>query len=208
MAKRRETLPNGTVYEYDPTTGVGTLVRQGDPLIGGTNNPVTEDRSLFEQPPANPINIPAGTPVTDAAKIDWSDVVVDDGLNDNAENFANVEPIGQTSYPYKKPTQDAPEEVFVDNDEVQSGVSGGAVGGSDGSDTGAPEGLNTDPKSVTEVNNPKDAAGINGGKPTFDADLSKVEINPRPNELNVFSSYTYNIALYMLNSKSYVNLLT
>jgi len=70
MAKRRETLPNGTVYEYDPTTGVGTLVRQGDPLIGGTNNPVTEDRSLFEQPPANPINIPAGTPVTDAAKID------------------------------------------------------------------------------------------------------------------------------------------
>ena len=208
MAKRRETLPNGTVYEYDPTTGVGTLVRQGDPLIGGTNNPVTEDRSLFEQPPANPINIPAGTPVTDAAKIDWSDVVVDDGLNDNAENFANVEPIGQTSYPYKKPTQDAPEEVFVDNDEVQSGVSGGAVGGSDGSDTGAPGGLNEDPKSVTKVNNAKDATGIDGAKPTFDADLSKIEINPRPNELNKFSSVTYNIALYMINSKSYVNLMS
>ncbi len=208
MAKKTVTLPNGTTYTYDTLTGVGTLVRQGDPLIGGTNNPAPVDNSLYQQPPANPINIPAGTPVIDAAKIDWSTVATDDGLNDYAENYANVEPIGQTSYPYKKVTQDAPEEVFVDNDDVQSGVSGGAVGGSDGSDTDAPAGLNKDPKSVTKVNNAKDAAGIDGAKPTFDADLSKIEINPRPNELNKFSSVTYNIALYMINSKSYVNLMT
>ena len=208
MAKKTVTLPNGTTYTYDTLTGVGTLVRQGDPLIGGTNNPAPVDNSLYQQPPANPINIPAGTPVIDAAKIDWSTVATDDGLNDYAENYADVEPIGQTSYPYKKVTQDAPEEVFVDNDEVESGVSGGAVGGSDGSDTDAPAGLNKDPKSVTKVNNAKDAAGIDGAKPTFDADLSKIEINPRPNELNKFSSVTYNIALYMINSKSYVNLMT
>jgi len=133
MAKKTVTLPNGTTYTYDTLTGVGTLVRQGDPLIGGTNNPAPVDNSLYQQPPANPINIPAGTPVIDAAKIDWSTVATDDGLNDYAENYADVEPIGQTSYPYKKVTQDAPEEVFVDNDEVESGVSGGAVGGSDGS---------------------------------------------------------------------------
>ena len=208
MAKKTVTLPNGTTYTYDTLTGVGTLVRQGDPLIGGTNNPAPVDNSLYQQPPANPINIPAGTPVIDAAKIDWSTVATDDGLNDYAENYANVEPIGQTSYPYKKVTQDAPEEVFVDNDDVQSGVSGKAVGGSDGSDTDSPPGLNKDPKSVTKVNNSKDAAGITGAKPTFDADLSKIEINPRPNELNKFSSVTYNIALYMINSKSYVNLMS
>ena len=208
MATQVITLPNGTTYEYDAATGTGTLIKQGDPLIGGTNNPVPDDFSLYEQPPANPINIPAGTPVTDAAKIDWSDVAVDDGLNDYAENYADVEPAGQTSYPYKKPSPDAPEEVFVDNDEVESGVSGRVVGGTDGSDTGAPPGLNKDSRSITKVNNAKDAAGIDGATPTFDADLSKIEINPRPNELNKFGSVTYNIALYMINSKSYVNLMT
>ena len=64
MAVQTITLPNGTVYQYDDTTGVGTLVKQGDPLIGGTNDPVPNDFSLYEPPAANPINIPAGTPVT------------------------------------------------------------------------------------------------------------------------------------------------
>jgi hypothetical protein len=208
MAKRRETLPNGTVYEYDPTTGVGTLVRQGDPLIGGTNNPVAEDRSLFEQPPANPINIPAGTPVTNAAKIDWSDVATDDGLSDYAENFAKVEPVGQTSYPYKKPSPDAPEDLPGMEGDDDFGGTSSLITSEDGSETGAPAGLNKDPKSVTQVSNPKDATSINASAGVFDADLNEIKIEPKPNELNVFSSYTYNIALYMLNSKSYVNLLT
>jgi hypothetical protein len=208
MAKKIVTLPNGTTYEYDTDTGTGTLIKQGDPLIGGTNNPAPVDNSLYQQPPANPINIPAGTPVTDAAKIDWSDVAVDDGLDEYAENYADVEPIGQTSYPYKKVTQDPPEEIPGMEGDDDFGSTSVNDYGDDESDTGAPTGLNKDPKSVTEVNNPKDAASINGTKPTFDADLSKVEINPRPNELNQFTSHTYNLALYMLNSKSYVNLLT
>ena len=208
MAKRRETLPNGTVYEYDPTTGVGTLVRQGDPLIGGTNNPAPEDRSLVEQPPAYPINIPAGTPVTDAAKIDWSDVATDDGLSDYAENFAKVEPVGQTSYPYKKPSPDAPEDLPGMEGDDDFGGTSSLITSEDGSETGAIAGLNTDPKSVTQVSNPKDATSINASAGVFDADLNEIKIEPKPNELNVFSSYTYNIALYMLNSKSYVNLLT
>ena len=173
MAKKTVTLPNGTTYTYDTLTGVGTLVRQGDPLIGGTNNPAPVDSSLYEQPPANPINIPAGTPVTDAAKIDWSDVVVDDGLDEYAENYADVVPAGQTSYPYKKVTQDPPEEIPGMEGDDDFGSTSVNDYGDDESDTGAPTGLNKDPKSVTEVNNPKDAASINGTKPTFDADLSK-----------------------------------
>ena len=173
------------------------------------NNPVAEDRSLYEQPAFNPITIPAATTVTDISNIDWSTLATSDDLDVYAENLRNILPAGQTSYPYKKTTQDAPEEVpFVDNDGVQSGVSGGAVGGSDGSDTGAPEGLNEDPKSTSKIGNPKDAKGIQQSTGVFDADLSVVKIDPRPNELNKFSSYNYNIALYMINSKSYVNLLT
>ena len=208
MAKEIVILPNGTTYEYDTDTGTGTLIKQGDPLIGGTNNPVPEDNSIYEQPPANPINIPAGTPVTDAAKIDWSTVAVDDGLNDYAENYADVEPAGQTSYPYKKTTQDPPEDIPGMEGEDDFGGSSSGFTSDDASETGAREGLNKDPKSVTQVSNPKDATSINASAGVFDADLNEIKIEPKPNELNVFSSYTYNVALYMLNSKSYVNLLT
>ena len=38
--------------------------------------------------------------------------------------------------------------------------------------------------------------------------LVNVPINPEENELSKFSSYTYNIALYLVNSTSYVNLMT
>lgn len=173
------------------------------------NNPAPEDRSLVEQPDPNPITIPQATPVTDAAKIDWSDVAVDDGLNDYAENYADVEPAGQTSYPYKKVTTDPPEEIpGMEGDDDFGGTTSAGFTSDDDSETGAPEGLNADPKSVTEVSNPKDAKSINASTGVFDADLNEIKIEPKPNELNVFSSYTYQIALYMLNSKSYVNLLT
>ena len=210
MTKQIVTLPNGTKVEYDDF-GPGRIIKQGDPLIKGLNNPApVDDFSLYEPPASNPINIPAGTPVTDAAKIDWSDFAVKDDLDDYADAFSDAVPVGQTSYPYKKVTQDPPEEVIYDEfGDVETGVSGVPVeSGTDGSDTAAPAGLNKDTKSVTKVNNAKDAAGIDGAAPKFDADLSKIEINPRPNELNKFSSVTYNIALYLINSKSYVNLMS
>lgn len=177
------------------------------------NNPVAEDRSLYEQPAANPITIPAATTVTDISNIDWSTLATSDDLDVYAENLRNILPAGQTSYPYKKTTQDPPEDIpFVNNDDVESGglVSSVATNSDDSDDsaTGPPLGLNKDPKSTSKIGNPKDAKGIQQSTGVFDADLSVVKINPRPNELNKFSSYNYNIALYMINSKSYVNLLT
>jgi len=205
-----DATPNDVFFSDYQESENGVLVKIDYSTTGGiTNNsaPIV-DNSLYQQPPANPITIPEATPVTDAAKIDWSDVAVDDGLNDYAENYADVEPAGQTSYPYKKITTDPPEEVPGIEDGDFDSTSSSGFTSDDDSETGAPEGLNKDPKSVTEIKKSKDAASINGGKPTFDADLSKIEINPRPNELNVFSSVTYNIGLYMINSGSYVNLMT
>lgn len=171
------------------------------------NNPAPEDRSLFQNPDPTPINVPSATPVVDAAKTNWTGNSGDGGFDgdDTGQDYSSVAEAGQTSRPIKRITQDAPEEVFTDGD---PGLSGVVAEGGDGSDTDGPRGLNSDPNSITKVNNPKDAAGISGATPKFDADLSAIEINPRPNELNKFSSYTYNLALYMLNSKSYVNLLT
>jgi len=183
------------------------IVAQARRANNPINNPAPEDRSLLENPDRNPINIPRGTPVVDAAKTNWTGNSGDGGFDgdDAGQDYSSVAEAGQTSRPIKRITQDAPEEVFTDGD---PGLSGVVAEGGDGSDTDGPRGLNSDPNSITKVNNPKDAAGISGGTPKFDADLSAIEINPRPNELNKFSSFTYNIALYMLNSKSYVNLLT
>jgi len=205
-----DATPNDVFFSDYQESENGQLVKIDYSTTGGiTNNsaPIV-DNSLYQQPPANPITIPEATPVTDAAKIDWSGVATDDGLNDYAENYADVKAAGQTSYPYKKITTDPPEEVPGIEDGDFDSTSSSGFTSDDDSETGAPEGLNKDPKSVTEIKKSKDAASINGSKPTFDADLSKIEINPRPNELNVFSSVTYNIGLYMINSSSYVNLMT
>ncbi len=83
-------------YNIDDNGNLTSKVGSG---VYVPNNPAPEDRSLVEQPDPNPITIPGATPVTDAAKTDWSDVAVDDGLNDYAENYADVEPAGQTNYP-------------------------------------------------------------------------------------------------------------
>jgi len=39
------------------------------------------------------------------------------------------------------------------------------------------------------------------------ANVKEIEINPRRNELNNYSSYTYNIALYMLTPKEYIKMM-
>ena len=53
------------------------------------------------------------------------------------------------------------------------------------------------------ASNPVDAGGSTSGL-TAPPDI---EINPRRNELNNYSSYTYNIALYMLIPKEYVKII-
>ena len=54
------------------------------------NNPIVEDRSLYEQPAANPITIPAATIVTDISNIDWSTLATSDDLDVYAENLRNI----------------------------------------------------------------------------------------------------------------------
>ena len=189
----------------------GTLTSKVGSGVYVPNNPAPEDRSLVTQPDSNPITIPAEQTVNIGDEVAAGNVTVGGGssvdpntglLRIEAQPRYNDQDRGTTG---KSVNTDAPEDNEYDDDfEVTS--SGGLS--DDSSETGAPEGLNKDSKSITKVNNAKDAAGIDGAKPTFDADLSKIEINPRPNELNKFSSVTYNIALYMINSKSYVNLMS
>ena len=211
-------LPNETYFEVISQYNIddnGNLTSKVSSGVYVPNNPAPEDRSLVEKPDPNPIIIPADQTVNIGDEVAAGNMVVGgDTSVDPSTGLMRIEiqprytdeDRGTTG---KGVSPDAPEENFYDNDDVESGgIPGGVGAGSDGSDTGAPPGLNKDSKSVTEINKSKDAAGINGSKPVFDADLSKIEINPRPNELNVFSSVTYNIGLYMINSSSYVNLMT
>ena len=195
-------------YNIDDNGNLTSKVGSG---VYVPNNPAPEDRSLVEKPDPNPIVIPADQTINIGNEVAAGNVTVGGGssvdpstglLRIEAQPRYNDEDRGTTG---KGVSPDAPEDNEYDDDfEVTS--SGGLS--DDGSETGAPLGLNRDSKSVTEISNPKDAKSINASAGVFDADLNEIKIEPKPNELNVFSSYTYNIALYMLNSKSYVNLLT
>ena len=66
--------------------------------------------------------------------------------------------------------------------------------------------LTLDTGTIT-INSGNTVSGGNANTSNFSLNPS-VPINISPNELDNFSSYTYNISLYMLNSNSYVNLLT
>ena len=189
----------------------GTLTSKVGSGVYVPNNPAPEDRSLVTRPDPNPITIPAEQTVNIGDEVAAGNVTVGGGssvdpstglLRIESQPRYNDEDRGTTG---KGVSPDAPEDNEYDDDfEVTS--SGGLS--DDGSETGITGGLNKDPKSVTQVSNPKDAKSINASAGVFDADLNEIKIEPKPNELNVFSSYTYNVALYMLNSKSYVNLLT
>lgn len=53
-----------------------------------------------------------------------------------------------------------------------------------------------------------DVKSLETRAPVFRENLDAVQINVSTNELNRFSSYTYNISLYMLDSRQYVDLTT
>ena len=50
-------------------------------------------------------------------------------------------------------------------------------------------------------------AGGSGARTGLAANVKEIEINPRRNSLNNYSSYTYNIALYMLTPREYLNMM-
>lgn len=190
----------------------GRLVRRGQ-VDFVNNDPAPPDFSLYEPPPPNVISVPQGETVNLQKEIAEGNIVVGGGSSVDTETGLQRieitpryvrEDEGTTG---RRVSTDAPEEIPYDDD-FEFETKGERYIGDDESESDAPVGLNRNPRSVTEVSNPKDAAGINGAQAVFDADLSEVAIEPRPNELNQYSSVTYNLALYMLNSKSYVNLLT
>jgi hypothetical protein len=171
-------------------------------------NPSPQDLSLFTEP-VDRIKIPAGTTIAYAndaidRKVDYgkdgyavdADGTIRIPIYPNNQDFSDF----AGPNPNKKGT---PEDIdygeYTDND------FNGLIGSRD-SETGAIPGLNTNKKPV-KVLGSNDAS--NGNKTVtkpFTENLAPVPISDKPNELNQFSSVSYNIALYMMNSRSYVDI--
>ena len=168
-----------------------------------SNNPSPPDFSLYTVP-TDPLRIPAGSDVT--------------GIQSNLFNtglgtpfaFGNGVPL---TFPASTGTFDAPEPgaSSLSSSEFDNLIRTGGIGtsnilsfgkmlsGSDGKSA-----LNN----TTSVSNSVLATSLNGTDNNNFPPLANISLNPVPNELNKFASYTYNIALYMLNSKQYVDLLS
>jgi len=171
-------------------------------------NPSPQDLSLFTEP-VDRIKIPAGTTIAYAN--DAIDRNVDYSKSENPVNTDGIPRI--TIYPNNQDFSDfagpnpnkkgTPEDIeyggFTNND------FNGLMGSRD-SATGAIPGLNSNKKPV-KVSTSKDA-GTNTKAITkpFTENLASVPIEPRANELNQYASVSYNIALYMMNSRSYVDI--
>lgn len=171
-------------------------------------NPSPQDLSLFTEP-VDRIKIPANTTI--AYTNDAIDRKVDYGKSSNSVNADNIPRI--TIYPNNQDFSDfagpngnkkgTPEDIdygeYTDNDF-------NSLIGSRDSETGAIPGLNTNKKPV-KVSSSQDAPSANKTvtKP-FTENLAPVPISDKPNELNQYSSVSYNIALYMMNSRSYVDI--
>jgi hypothetical protein len=169
------------------------------------NNPAPQDLSLQTQPDPDPIRIPEGeslsvtgitpdnitvetTPAGDLKKI-----IVHPN---RARNSNNIDQPPVNTIP--------PEDNIVMDDRGRDIDSTFGISSINNSDQDSKPGLNTSPGDVVVIADSKDATSVNQGP--FIEDLTQAEINPMPNELNSFGSYTYNIALYMINSKSYVDI--
>ena len=171
-------------------------------------NPSPQDLSLFNEP-VDRIKIPAGTTIAYAN--DTIGGTVDYSRNGNPVNADGIPRI--TIYPNNQDFSDfagpnprnkgTPEDIeyggFTNND------FNGLMGSRD-SATGVIPGLNNSTKPI-KVSGSKDATGGNKTvvKP-FTENLAPVPIEPKANELNEYTSVSYNIALYMMNSRSYVDI--
>ena len=171
-------------------------------------NPSPQDLSLFTEP-VDRIKIPAATTIAYAN--DAIDRKVDYGKSGNSVNADNIPRI--TIYPNNQDFSDfagpnpnkkgTPEDIdygeYTDND------FNGLIGSRD-SETGAIPGLNTNKKPVKVSSSQDVTSGNNTVTKPFIENLAPVPISDKPNELNQYSSVSYNIALYMMNSKSYVDI--
>lgn len=210
-----QNLDNNTYFNIVSKYNVsndGVLTSKIKPVYNNSfNNPAPPDPSRFDPPPPDPIRItrPDALDVPAVRVLDTRDIDVEVSPTGKLQRIT-VSP-GRTEFDnsdrgrFPPVSRDAPEEVFdpADRDEADFDLAGYSERSSNG-ELGPPIGLNESARTKIAVNQSKTATAINDGP--FMEDLTKLEINTRPNELNVFSSYTYNIALYMINSKSYVDL--
>ena len=173
-------------------------------------NPAPQDLSLFTNP-VNNIKIPAGTTIAYAndaidRKVDYGKkgYAVDTDGTIRIPIYPNNQDLSDFSGPNPR-NKGTPEDIdyggFTNNDF-------NSLIGSRDSATGAIPGLNSSTKTV-KVSSSKDAVGGNKSvvKP-FTENLAPVPIEPKANELNEYASVSYNIALYMMNSRSYVDITT
>jgi len=175
------------------------------------NNPAPEDFSLFEQK-TNPINIPNNTTISYNSAVDnasKNNNFSANGFTSDFDSYSSSADVSvnditnkDTGTRRQSVSKDAPENVFTDltafgplsNDTLKT----------ENSETGPNIGLNVSPNKKIIVNSSKDAKSNTRGN--FTEDLSRVKIDSVPNELNQFNSVSYNLALYMMNSKSYVDM--
>src|SRR6056300_339308 len=171
-------------------------------------NPAPQDLSLFQEP-VDRIKIPASTTIAYAN--DAIDRKTDYSKKGNSVNADNIPRI--TIYPNNQDYSDfagpnpnkkgTPEDIdygeYTDND------FNGLIGSRD-SETGAIPGLNTNKKPVKVSSSQDVTSGNNSVTKPFIENLAPVPISDKPNELNQYSSVSYNIALYMMNSRSYVDI--
>ena len=176
----------------------------GKPLI---SNPSPPDNSIYT-PESDSIRVPQASATTVPG--------IDDGERQGRQDYQGAgDGFGSTYSADKKDkgssnkniSKDAPEQVIYgmedEYDDDLDAQHSGSISTSD-SETGAPEGLNESSKAKTKISDVKDPTALNTGP--FMEDITKLEINPRQNEMNGIASYTYNIALYMMNSRSYVDI--
>ncbi len=190
-------------------TDRGVTISRASPV---RNNPAPQDNSIFESPPFDNVRIGRSEALTvPAISIGDVDVVQDESgklqriqVTPGRSNRSGRQDLDLTDRGSRgqRISPDAPEDDYYEEDFDANISSYGAT--DDDSETGSPLGLNSDRKSKTKIGQSKDAVAINQGP--FMEDLTKVQIDPRPNEMNGFSSISYNIALYMMNSKSYVDI--
>jgi len=171
-----------------------------DPTYKKINNPAPQDLSLQENPYPDPIRIAAAqTLTTPAYGVNPNDIDVNISESGKLQSIT-ISPgrADETERRFSSrerfPDFIAPEEPEdpADRDEATFDLAGyrdpTALFGS----------------RLLKLNASKDAKAQDTG--SFMEDLSKIAIDTQPNELNQFASYTYNLALYMINSKAYVDI--
>tara|TARA_B100001057_G_scaffold25834_1_gene23729 strand:- start:18307 stop:21027 length:2721 start_codon:yes stop_codon:yes gene_type:complete len=170
---------------------------------------VPQDLSLYKNDKIEPIKVPSSKiisysndytkPTVNYANpnnsVNVDDFNLYDGFENDQFNYVTKIDLGASG---KKVSNDPPEENFTDetafnDDTFYQAYDDGSIRGQDTSN---------DVKIASSV----DAKSNQKAKPAFNQDLSKIKIDPATNELNTFSSVTYNLALYMMNSKSYVDI--